>query len=275
MPQIDTNNAALKTLKGMHIWHADMSSCSQRVRIALAEKNQNYTGHLINLHAGENASEEFQAIHPKGLVPAMVIDGKLYIESVDIIDEIDRHDGTPTLRPTDGTEDEVLRIMSVADKAQTPLKLLTFEFLFSAAPPPPIEILEAFQRNHKNEYLKKFHRDFGAGFSRDRVYEAAAQCHIDFKMLDNLLADGRPYLAGENFSLADVAWMPNFHRFDLILWPFENYPHLKAWFASVKQRKSYQDGLVDWEPEGFNDMVAPAIAARKKKGDGVDAYLPN
>lgn len=276
MPVIEPIDEKLKELAGIHLWHAPLSSCSQRVRITLAEKGLDYKSHLIDLHAGENASEEYQRIHPKGLVPAIVIDGELIIESVDIISELERRFPQPSLAATGAKpEAEMQTVMQRADNAQAALKLLTFEFLFRAAPPPSQESASAFQRNHKNEALTKFHRDFAAGFGRDRVLSAAADAHADFRFLDEQLSDGRAFLCGSDFSLGDTAWMPNFHRFELIGWPLQRYPNLMRWSQRVKQRPSYQVGLMDWEPAGFTKMLKPKQEERVRAGDGPETYIPD
>nr|XP_033706686.1 maleylacetoacetate isomerase isoform X6 [Tursiops truncatus] len=53
------------------------SSCSWRVRIALALKNMDYETITINLtkDGGQQFSEEFQALNPMKQVPALKIDG--------------------------------------------------------------------------------------------------------------------------------------------------------------------------------------------------------
>ena len=75
MPEIEPNDHSLKSLKGIHLWHTPMSSCSQRVRITLAEANKNFESHMIDLEKDEHATPEYQRIHPKGLVPTLVDDG--------------------------------------------------------------------------------------------------------------------------------------------------------------------------------------------------------
>jgi len=273
MPIIEPEDKSLKALTGVHLWHAGLSSCSQRVRIAFAEKKQAFVSHLIDLAAGENASPDYQRVHPKGLVPAIVIDGDLIIESIDIIEEIDMRFSMHSLRPKENRgQREMYDIMKRADDAQPSLKLLTFEFLFRAAPPPSRDIMESFQKNHRNEALKEFHRDFASGFDHERINAAVNACHEDFLWLEKLLLDRRPYLAGDDFSLADIAWMPNVHRFSLIGWPFHRYPYLQRWFERVSLRQSYRQGLVDWEPKELIDSVAPKIKQRIESGDGVEAY---
>ena len=269
-----TNNPDLTKLEGIHLWHAGLSTCSQRVRIALAELGLEYEGHLINLHAGENASEWYQAIHPDGVVPALVDNGRLVVESVDIIDYLDHKHTVLRLTPAEPAQKNAMSaLMKRADEAQKHLKLLTFEFLFKAAPATSDDLFRAFQNSHKNEVLKKFHRDFHAGFEPSRIENAAAATDRDFKVLEQLLSDGREFLTGPTFSLADVAWIPNFHRFDLIGWPFGHYPYLQRWFKRVSTRPSYAKALQKWEPRELLDIVAPRLAARTAAGDGVENYL--
>ena len=271
MPVIEPANPDLKKLKGIHLWHAGLSTCSQRARITLAELGHDFESHIIDLHAGEQASEAYQQIHPNGVVPAMVHEGTLVIESIDIIAYLDEELGSGQLRPV-AQEQDIEKLLLQANSAQPMLKVCTFEFLFKAGPPTADAASEAYQKTHHNESLKQFHRDFRAGFERSRVDAAVNHVHEDFRMLDRLLSDGRTWLAGEEFSLADIAWMPNFHRFDLIGWPFDHYPQLSRWFAAAAARDSYRIALEEWEPQGFFDIVTPKLAARRDAGDGIETY---
>nr|WP_268794156.1 glutathione S-transferase family protein [Octadecabacter temperatus] len=243
----------------MHLWHAPMSSCSQRVRIAMAESGKNFESNVIRLEQDEHATPEYQRIHPKGLVPALVEDGRLYIESIDIIGQVAGAD-TQLADVSDRT------MLELADAAQLDLKLLTFEFLFRSNPPPPKEVVEAFQKGHKNEWLLKFREDFARGFDPDKINAAIARTGDGFEQLNARLADGRTFLEGEHFTLSDIAWMPNVHRFRLMGWPFEEAKHLFAWFQRVSARESYQKALLDWQPdpvvEGFEAYTRTRQAAQ-------------
>ena len=241
MPEIEPMDQTLKSLKGIHLWHAPMSSCSQRVRIALAESGRDYESHLVDLEKDEHATPEYQRIHPKGLVPALVDDGRLYIESIDIIGHVAGHDS-----PLAQTGSE--KLLNMADAGQPDLKLLTFEFLFRAGPPPSSEAAEAFQKSHQNEWLRRFRIDFANGFDPGRLNDAIARTDEGFRFLDRLLSDGRACLEGPEFTLSDMAWMPNVHRFRLMDWPFEWTPHLQAWFRRISERPSYRVALFDWQP---------------------------
>lgn len=261
MPEIEPEDLSIKTLSGIHLWHAPMSSCSQRVRIALAETEKSFTSHIVNLEKNEHATDEYQAIHPKGLVPAFVEDGRLYIESVDIIAQIAGAKG-------ELANTESPKLLAMADDAQLDLKLLTFEFLFRSGPAPEPASVDAFQKSHKNDWLKQFRIDFVNGFEKERIDAAVTRTNAGFQHLESLLSDGREFLGGTTFSIVDIAWMPNFHRFQLMEWPFDRTPYLQKWFDLVSKRPSYKKALLNWQPE----VVPGAFAdyTRKRRTEGTD-----
>jgi|TARA_B110000093_G_C12969643_1_gene411618 glutathione S-transferase len=265
MPEIEPTDKSLKSLKGLHLWHAPLSSCSQRVRITLVECGQDYESHVVNLERDEHATPEYQRIHPKGLVPALVDNGRLFIESVDIIQHI-----AGAVSPLSQIANK--KCLDMADAAQLDLKLLTFEFLFRAAPPPSPEIAKAFQDSHQNEWLRQFRNDFANGFSSDRVNAAIARTDADFVWLDRLLSDGREFLEGPEFSLSDIAWMPNVHRFGLMDWPFEYVPYLSAWFERMSRRPSYQKALLDWQSAQVFENFATYTKRRQMDGTDVCSF---
>lgn len=273
MPLIESSNTQLRSCSGVHLWHAGLSSCSQRVRIALSEKGQSFTSYEINLQRGENATAAYQEIHPQGLVPAMVVDGDLIIESIDILLELDKRFPSPQLLPADDAARlSAKELMLRASGGHSALKLLTFEFLFSHAPKPSESEQAAFQAGHQNAALKQFHIDFANGFPRERIHQAVASSQADFKHLDQALSDGGPFLGGNALSLADIAWLPNVHRYALFGWSFGETPHLKAWHMRMQTRPSYEEALARWQPPEIAQFIVPKIMERRIGGDGVDAY---
>ncbi|WP_299473295.1 glutathione S-transferase family protein [uncultured Roseibium sp.] len=265
MPEIEPGDRSLKDLQGLHLWHAPMSSCSQRVRIVLAETGKDYTSHLIDLAKDEHATPEYQAIHPNGLVPAFVDNGRLFIESVDIIQQI--ADPGSELSASGSTE-----LLAMADDAQADLKLATFEFLFRGVERSDKESFDTFQQQHRNEWLKQFRRDFASGFEKSRIDAVVTRTDKAFKRLDDLLTDGRRFLSGNTFGLADIAWMPNVHRFSLMGWPFERTPHLKNWFERVSERQSYKEALLDWQNEALTGAFADYTSQRRSEGTDIRTF---
>lgn len=274
MPIIEPGDPSLKDLNGLHLWHGDLSSCSQRVRITLAEKGLDWQSHIIEIPKMEHATPEYQAIHPKGLVPAFVDNGTLLIESCDIIQYLDDIYPDPPLHPTDATAQAALpEWLEQADSAQGDLKLLSHEFLFRDRRAMTPEELETFCASHQNQGLVTFMREYQSAdmFDHEKLDAAVNRTDDGFRRLDAAVAN-QDWILGDALTLADIAWMPNIHRMDLMGWPFDRYQHLPAWFARVKARPSYQQGLVDWEPKPARGTFADYSRRRAEANTHVSNF---
>ena len=127
---ITPRNKTVTEYQGLRLYHFGQSNCSVRVRMTLEEKGLQWTSHHLNLHKGENITPEYFGIHPKGLVPALVHDGVVHIESTDIIGYLDAAFPEPPLRPS-GDSDEaeaVTRWMRIA--ADNHIHVKTYMFAY-------------------------------------------------------------------------------------------------------------------------------------------------
>src|SRR6201988_5044158 len=76
--------------KGVHVLHYMGSSCSQKLRIFLNLNGIAWESHLVDLPTNENFQPWFLGINPRGLVPVLVLDGAVHIESNDIIQYLEQ-----------------------------------------------------------------------------------------------------------------------------------------------------------------------------------------
>jgi GST-like protein len=63
-----------------------------------------------------------------------------------------------------------------------------------------------------------------------------------YGVLDRQLAD-RPYIAGRDYSIADIALYPWVASYEFMGLSLEKHPHLKRWVELLQQRPAVQRGM--------------------------------
>lgn len=87
------------------------SSTSYRLRIALAFKGLEWEPHFVSLPKMEHRTPEFLAINPQGLVPALVDDGKVFAQSLAVLEYLDEAYPEPPLLPKGPAERAYVRAL--------------------------------------------------------------------------------------------------------------------------------------------------------------------
>jgi maleylpyruvate isomerase len=77
------------------------SGTSHRLRIALNLKGLPYEYVAVDLRSEQHLQPAFRALNPQGLVPALVDDGRVLIQSPAIIEWLEERHPTPALLPSD------------------------------------------------------------------------------------------------------------------------------------------------------------------------------
>ena len=90
------------------------SSAAYRVRIVLNLKGVDYESRLVALADGAQRSEEYRAINPQGLVPALEIDGRTLTQSLSIAVYLDQKYPDPPLVPRDPADGAHVRGMALS-----------------------------------------------------------------------------------------------------------------------------------------------------------------
>jgi glutathione S-transferase len=226
--------------KGVHVLHFVGSSCSQKLRVFLNLKGIPWESHHIDLPANENFRPWFLGINPRGLVPVLVHDGAVHIESNDIITHLEKAFPTPRLIPA-GHEDEVAALLEHEDDLHLDLRTLSFRFVFAPpGPPKPAVALESYATHgsgtvqgavdrDKQIQIEFWERAAREGFTDERARASAQKFRVAFDALDQQLA-GQSYLMGDALSVLDIAWLIYAHRLTLAGYPFARlHRHVFAW----------------------------------------------
>jgi glutathione S-transferase len=259
--------------KGVHVLHFMGSSCSQKLRIFLNLKGIKWESHLVDLFTNENFGPWFLGINPRGLVPVLVHDGTVHIESNDIIQYLEKTFPAPKLIPA-GHENEVAALLKHEDDLHLDLRTLSFRFVFAPhGPPKPAESLKSYAMNgsgtvqgskdHDRELQIEFwERAAREGFTDERSRASAQKFRAEFDALDKRLAQ-HPYLMGDTLSVLDIAWFIYAHRLSLAGYPFPRlHPRVSTWVEKLRARPEFAKEIA-MPPESVTRLEATHRAQAK------------
>jgi glutathione S-transferase len=91
------------------LYHNPISTCSQKVRLALAEKRLSFESHVINFDRQEHLSEWYLRLNPNGVVPTPVHDERPIVDSSVICEYLDEVFPDPALAPAGAFERAQMR----------------------------------------------------------------------------------------------------------------------------------------------------------------------
>jgi glutathione S-transferase len=251
------------------------SVCCQKVRITLRAKGLEWRSIRVDLFRGEQYDPDYLKFNPKGVVPTLVHDGIPVIESTLICEYLDDVFPEPPLVPNDPAQRARMRLWSkMVDEG---LFEGVSEISFSA-------MFREKMRSIGPEMREKRYRNVGDPRRRDRVrstYENGVRSPFvlhavyayekAFRMLDQTLAEGGPWVVGDRPTLADINLMPFAARLDYLglldLWIAER-PHVQKWWAMAREWPSFKSGLSDLISDAeFADMRTHGPTIRDDMGD--------
>lgn len=217
--------------------------------MTLEEKNLPWISHHLNTRTGEHITPEYFGINPNGLVPALVHDGDVWIESCDIIRYLDDNFPQARLTPTDDKQlAELSEWLSLASKIHVSA---VKTYIYASRPrgkrrKTSVE-LERYRKLQTNEELLAFHAKSSSdgGISEADRAEAEILLHDAFARLDARLDEHR-WLVGDDFTLADITWIPLHYTLKRAGLSFSAHAHVMNWARAIADRRSFQKAVVEW-----------------------------
>tara|TARA_R110000868_G_scaffold100722_3_gene277096 strand:+ start:22689 stop:23483 length:795 start_codon:yes stop_codon:yes gene_type:complete len=242
------------------LYHNDMSSCAQKVRFALTEKGIEWDGRHLNLRGGDQHQPDYMKLNPAGVVPTVVHNGGVVRESNVIMEYIDDLDAANPLRPADPMNRARMRLWMkrLDDRMHAETGVVSSGIAFR------------YQKLAKGqEAAEKLVNDIPEPVKRERMrsitFDGTASPLFATAILAfrDLIADietaleDHDWLAGDTFSLADMAYAPYATRLDHLqlggMWKLES--RFAGWYARIREKPGYQTGLVDWFNEGYLTLM--------------------
>ncbi len=206
------------------LYHMILSPVSRKVRLVLAEKNLDFT---MKAEKVWERRPEFLALNPAGEVPVLIEpDGTVLAGTdaiVEYLDEVYREKILIGINPIDRAE--VRRLSAWFDQKMN------------------VEVTE----NLLGEKLLKRHVGQSTPNSQAiRAGHANLPYHLDYI---GYLVERRRWLAGDNFSLADITAAAQLSSLDYLGdVPWDAHEAAKEWYARIKSRPSFRPLLADHIP---------------------------
>lgn len=248
----------------LELYHHGSSACSAKVRFALAEKALPWSSRYVDILAGEQFKPEFVALNPKAVVPVLVHDGAVIVESTVICEYLEESFPENPIYPQSPLERAQVRVWTKAvdEELHPACSAITYvvshrhtilrkgagsfeEFLARGSG----EGLAA--RTLKWQWIQHGLEAPGAA-DKIRLYDAY------LNKMERALAES-DWLVGGRFSMADIAMTPYLNRLAALamhgLWEGGRLPRVERWFARVRARPTFRPALVDWVPKELADEM--------------------
>lgn len=233
----------------LKLYHNDMSVCAAKVRTVLAEKDLEWEGVHLDLRAGDTQKPEYLKLNPNAVVPTLVHDGRVIIESTVICEYLD--DAFPEPRLTGGPLEKA-RMRLWTKQLDEGLHIAVGN----------LSLCIAFRQQHLKktpEQLKAYLDGIPSAETRERrrlgiergmdsptFLPSLQRWDAVIGSMEGVLEGG--WLAGSAFSLADIGYAPYMIRLEHLgldaLW--KDRPRVAAWRRRLFERPSYREAVEKW-----------------------------
>ena len=247
------------------LYHNDMSLCAQKVRICLAEKGLEWEDRHIALRSGEHQKEWYRKLNRRAVVPTLIDDDRVVTESNVILEYLDERFPEPALSSKDPFARAQMRFWTKQldeDIHDACAAIITFGLAFRHQYLQRGEQGKQMLEQIPNIFKRERRRDVIEKGVKSQHFRIAVQRLV--QMLDEMeeALSRRGWLAGDSYSLADVAFTPYVVRLEHlnILQILSDRPRVGDWYERCKQRPSFDPAIRRWENADY-------LALMRKGGD--------
>jgi len=246
----------------LKLYHQGSSVCAAKVRIVLHEKDLDWESEYVDVLQGEQFNPTYLKLNPNAVVPTLVHDDKVVIESTVNCEYLDDVFPEPPLRPTDPYQLAQMRIWTkrVDERLHPMTSVLTYSAshrhtILDNNTPEQVQAIidetrDPVKRARKKEWIEM-------GMDAPTAREAVKEFTRTMVDMDKVLA-AHPWIAGNTYSLADVALSPYLNRLSMLSMDafWQRYPNVSDWYRRIQVRPSFKPALRDWVPDELAQSLA-------------------
>ena len=254
----------------LELYHNDMSSCSQKVRLALEEKQLEWVGKHLDLRKGETRTKEYiNTFNENGVVPTLVYGNEIVIESTIILEYLEDEFPNVSLRPSKSNDIARMRLLNkkIDDTLHSAIAIISSCIAFRH------QFIENYNTEEINKLIEMIPDKKRRDISKDTIFNGLESTYLPnaldeylkvFDKLDKYLSQYE-WLAGDNYSLADISYTPYLTRFEHLglSFMFKERKNLSNWFSKIKKRENYEHAILDWNNKKYLKLMS---------NKGSDAY---
>ena len=243
------------------------SICSNRVIVTLMEKGiTDWVPHKMILMNRDQFQPKYLKLNPQGVVPTLVHDGRPIRESSLICNYIDDLKPDPPLKPADAVERTYLAewVKLFDERGFEATAVINFVTKFRLTVPRENmeerwKVIPSIDRLYRQQSVIR------EGVNSPYVMRAIGAFESIFKLMEHTLSDDRPYIMGDQFTLAETNFAPFVKVLEMVrfldFW-LEPYPLTRAWWDRMSSRPSLER-LDDFPYSAISEDSAHARSGRQ------------
>ena len=264
----------------IELYQAPQSTCSQKVRLTLAEKgmpemNRDWIERDVDLSKFEQLEPEYLALNPNGVVPTMVHDGTVLIESSAILEYLEEVFPDPPLTPPDAAGRCRMRAwMRYVDEVPTvAVRVPTFANMLAPMRFAKTSDSDFSAHADRLPLRKQFYKRMGqTGFGKEELEYAEFQIRQTCERIERAIGEGGgPWIMGAQYTLVDAQVTPLIDRMEDLGYDFlwrDDLPAMTRWLADIQARPSYAAAFYPGAriSQRYPDFYRPAAELKAERG---------
>ncbi len=229
------------------LYDAANSPCGRRVRMTLLEKGQEFEIRWLNLALMDQKQDWYLELNPGGMVPTLLHDGMTIFDSNVINEYLNQVYPEPALIPPGADIQAEIRMwMAFEMEWAKPFRDAIYQTYGKSRLKGTGITKHELQIEISKRTSNIVYQDIAADILEAEPDENVLQRSLGILMermawMNNELSDGRTWLVGDSFSLADITLAPRLAMFNFIGINdlYQRFPHIGKFMSRIAQRKSW------------------------------------